>query len=160
MDTALSTELSALIGVVSTRKYTVTARDIKRFAQAIGDDDPLYFDEEYARKSKHGGIVAPYLFFQALTYDDAPVASLAADGSPPELNIPIPAERAVGGGSRYELFARARPGDEITVHSKLNKVYTKTGRSGLLYFIEVLTEFYNEAALLMARETATYIKRV
>ena len=142
------------------REYTVTARSIKRFAQAIGDNNPLYFDEEYAATTPYEGIVAPHLFFQSLTFDDPPADELSADGSPPELNVPVPAQRAVGGSSQYELYHRARPGDKVTVKSKLSNVYTKTGRSGVLYFIEILTEFFNANSQLMAKETATYIKRV
>lgn len=160
MDENISPEVRAMLGVESERLYTVTSINIKRFAQAIGDNNPLYFDEEYAAKTTYGGIVAPPLFFQSLTFDDVPVESLSADGSPVELNVPVPAKRAVGGSSQYELFIRARPGDEVKVVSKLNNVFTKTGRSGLLYFIESITEFRNKKNELMARETANYIKRI
>jgi acyl dehydratase len=36
-----------------------TASAIRRFADGIGDSNPLWRDEEYARKTRYGGIVAP-----------------------------------------------------------------------------------------------------
>ena len=148
------------IGQQSTRKYIVNERDIKRFAQAIGDNNPLYFDKEYAAKTRYGGIVAPPLFYQSLSYDDIPLSGLPSDNSPAELNIPLPATRTVGGSSEYEIFERAKPGDEITITTELKGVFTKEGRSGKLYFIEILTQFYLREHQLVAREIATFIKRL
>jgi acyl dehydratase len=91
-------------------RYTVTARDIKRFAQAIGETNPVHYDEELAKGTVHGGIVAPPLFCQSLTYEDAAVHELDPDGSPIELSAPIPARRVVGGSSEYRISRLVRPG--------------------------------------------------
>ncbi len=151
--------LQALMGREKVRHYVVTARDIKRFAQAIGSEDPLHFDEEYARASRYGAITAPPLFCQMFTFEDVPIGLLPADGSPLELDVPIPATRAVGGGSHYEVMARVKAGDVITVKTRLQDVSRREGRSGLLYFVVVETRFYNQDDALVAREVATYIKR-
>jgi acyl dehydratase len=148
-----------VIGIEKTCVYEVTARDIKRFAQAIGDEDPLYYDAAYAARTKHGGIVAPPLFGHAFAFEDVAVSELAPDGSPVEINVPIPAQRAVGGGSVYESFRRIRAGERITVKSRVKDIYTKDGKSGALYFIVVETAFYDDAGALVARETGTFIKR-
>lgn len=143
----------------TTRRVEVTARDIRRFAQAIGDDDPLYHDEAYARGTVHGGLVAPPLFCQSLTYADAPPAALPPDGSPLETAHPVPAERLVGGSSDYRIERLVRPGDVITVTTHPSRVTTKAGRSGTLYLIEVETEFTDAQGRRVASERATYIKR-
>src|SRR4030042_3409579 len=36
---------------------------IRRYAESVGDDNPLYNDEEYAKKTKYGGIISPPGFF-------------------------------------------------------------------------------------------------
>jgi acyl dehydratase len=159
METTATPDVLPLIGVPKVRYYDVTARDIRHFAQAIGEEDPIHFDEDYARTTKYGVIVAPPLFCQMLTFEDVPPQQLPRDGSPVELDIPIPAQRTVGGGSAYEIFQRVRVGDRITVKSMLRDVFTKEGRSGQLYFLVVETEFLNQKNELVARETATYIKR-
>jgi acyl dehydratase len=148
-----------LVGVEKTRRVQVTAHDIRRFAQAIGATDPVHYDEEHARTTRHGRIVAPPLFCQALTYDDVPVDQLGADGSPVEINVDIPAQRAVGGSSEYRINRLVGAGETITVASRLADVYAKQGRSGPLYMVVVETDFRDEEDELVASETATYIKR-
>lgn len=139
--------------------HTVTARDIKRFAQAIGATDPIHHDEAIAARSPHGGIVAPPLFCQSLTYEDVPVEQLGHDGAPVELTAPIPERRVVGGGSAYRIHRLVRPGDVITVRSRTKDVQVKQGRSGPLYLVVVETTFTDAAGALVAEETATYVNR-
>jgi hydroxyacyl-ACP dehydratase HTD2-like protein with hotdog domain len=76
------------------------------------------------------------------------------------MDVPVPAKRTVGGASSYEIFQRVRVGDQITVKSTLKDVFGKEGKSGKLYFVVVETEFSNQKSELVAKETATYIKRV
>ena len=47
------------------RVYEVEKGMIRRFVQAIDDPNPLWQDEEYANKSKYGGIIAPPTFVLA-----------------------------------------------------------------------------------------------
>jgi acyl dehydratase len=150
----------AMIGVKKTRTCEVTARDIKRFAQAIGESNPLHYDEAFAKQSRYGCIVAPPLFCQTLTFEDVPASELAGDGSPVEINVPIPAQRAVGGSSQYTVNRLVRAGDVITVTSQLKNIYTKPGKAGLLYFVVVETSFADRTGAPVANEVATYIKRV
>lgn len=160
MSDPIPAEARALIGVKKVRRCEVTRHDIKRFAQAIGASDRVHYDEAYARTTRHGAIVAPPLFCQSLTYEDVPPDQLPADGSPLELFVPIPAQRAVGGGSDYTIHRLVRAGEVITVTSQLKDVYTRQGKSGLLYMLVVETLFEDERGEPVAAETATYIKRV
>lgn len=160
MSDEIPDSVRALIGVEKTRQVPVTLRDIRRFAQAIGETNPVHHDEDYAKTTRYGQVVAPPLFCQSLTYDDVPLDQLGADGAPVELNVAIPAQRAVGGSSEYRIDRLVAAGEVITVVSKLHDVYTKQGRSGTLYMVVVKTDFFDEQALPVASETATYIKRV
>lgn len=157
---ALPREVVERIGRSRSWQVEVTRRDIRRFADAIGSTDPVHFDEAYARTTRHGGIVAPALFCQSLTYEDVPARELLADGSPRELDVPIPAKRAVGGGSEYTIYRPVRAGETITVTSTLKDVRTKEGRSGVLYLVTVETRFSDASGEPVAAEIATYIKRV
>lgn len=160
MNKDISKDVLAMIGKEKIRRYEVTKRDIKRFAQGIGETDPIHFDEDYAKSTKYGTIIAPPLFCQMFTFEDVPAEELPSDGSPIEIDVPVPAQRTVGGASSYEIFQRVKAGDQITVKSTLKDVLTKEGKSGRLYFIIVETEFSNQRNELLAKETATYIKRV
>ena len=159
MQATVPKEVLAMIGAEKVRQYDVTKRDIRCFAQAIGEADPIHFDEDYAKSTEYGAIIAPPLFCQTFTFEDVPLNQLPSDGSPIEMDVPVPAQRTVGGGSCYEFFRRVGVGDKITARSTLKDVFVKEGRSGRLYFIIVETEFSNHEEELVARETATYIKR-
>lgn len=148
----LAREVHAMIGSEKVRRYEVTERDIKRFAQSIGENALLVEDD--------GSLVAPALFCQAFMFEDVPIEELPPDGSPKELDVPIPAQRTVGGGSDFEIFGAVRAGDAITVKSKLKDVSVKQGKSGTLYLVVVETSFQNQHGEQVARETATYVKRM
>lgn len=148
---SISKEVQQLIGVEKVLSYEVTRRDIKRFAQAIGAGEPA--------QTSDGRLIAPPLFCQVFMFEDVPVDKLPPDGSPTELDVPIPAERAVGGGSNFEIAGQVLSGDVITVTSKLKDVSSKQGKSGTLYLVVVETSFHNQHGELVARETATYVKR-
>lgn len=133
------------------KSYLVTDRDIRRFAQAIGAGEP--------KKGADGRLIAEPLFCQVFMFEDVPVAELPSDGSPKEINVDIPARRTVGGGSDFEILGQVFSGDTISVRSNLKGVTEKAGKSGTLYLVQVQTEFTNQTGNLIARETATYVKR-
>jgi acyl dehydratase len=152
-------EARALIGKRTERRCEVTSRDIRRFAQAIGATDPIHFDEVYARSTRHESIVAPPLFCQMLAYEDVSPDRLPTDGSPVELRVPIPAQRTVGGASDFTVHRLVRAGETITVTTEFKDIYTKPGKSGLLYVVIVETRYEDANGSPIASETATYIKR-
>ena len=160
MSEVLSEQIRGLIGVEKTRRYLVTERDIKRFAQAIGETDPRHCDEAYARTTPEGTLVAPPLFCQTMTFEDLPAEQLPPDGSPIELDVPIDARRAMGGKSEYSVHRLVRAGEVVTVISTLKDVYSRQGSAGELFMIVVETRFLGQEGDPIASETATYIKRV
>src|SRR5579884_1325558 len=50
---------------MSVERFPVEAGHIMLFARSVGDPNPVYHDEEYARRSEVGGIIAPPTFVQA-----------------------------------------------------------------------------------------------
>jgi hydroxyacyl-ACP dehydratase HTD2-like protein with hotdog domain len=148
-----------LIGLEKVRNYEVTPRDIKRFAQAIGDSNPKYGGDDPGPPATCHPAVAPPLICQMFAFEDVGIQELPPDGSPAEINVPLPAVKTVGGGSVFEIFDRIRPGDRITATSKIADVYRKEGRSGTLFFVSVETTFHNQHQRMVSRETATFIKR-
>ncbi len=55
------------IGTPFTARDPVNQPMIRHWCDAMGDDNPVYTDEEAARRSVHGGIVAPPTMLQAWT---------------------------------------------------------------------------------------------
>lgn len=152
-------EAKAMIGKETTQVYRVTKRDIRRFAQAIDDPNPIYVDEEYAEATMYGCIIAPPLFCHAFAYDDSPASELREDGLPKDLETPLPTKRALGGGSSFEVGEPVRAGDVITVRKKITDIYKKQGKSGDLYFVILDNIYTNQNGQMVAHEKATYIHR-
>ena len=95
--------------------YEIEKGLIQRFAQAIDDPNPLWQDEEYARKSKYGGLIAPPALVIALGWDD-----FQADG---------PRARAgLHGGTELEYYQPIRAGDTITITNTLIDAQEKDSR--------------------------------
>lgn len=138
--------------------YQVTAKDIVRFAQAIGDVEikrqptPRSTDES-------GLMIAPTLFCQSLAYESVPVSLLPDDLSPIELHADTPTTKTVGGSSDYEFNQYVLEGDTITVTSGVRSIEKKEGRSGTLFLVKVETYFRNQFGEKVAKEVATYVKR-
>ncbi|MCS6927440.1 MAG: MaoC family dehydratase N-terminal domain-containing protein [Candidatus Binatia bacterium] len=140
----------------------VTPRDVKRFAVATDDLNPLYFDEEYARKSRYGGLLAPPLFYMAPLTDPVPESQLRPDGLPYEGKFPIPPTplpRLMDGGTEIEFFTPIRVGDTLTGRSKIVDIYQKDGRTGPLIFVVRETTYTNQRGEIVLVEKGTAILR-
>ena len=46
---------------------------IIKFAQAIGDESPVFNDEDAARQTKYGGLIAPPTFLRSMRLGEARV---------------------------------------------------------------------------------------
>lgn len=148
---ALPPEIWHRIGLTRRRRVEVTLRDIRRFAQAIGEPCPRPFE---------GHVEAPALFCQALMYEDVEPAELPPDGAPLEIDIGLPNARTVGGSSDFRIARRLRAGDVIDVESVVREIEVKKGRSGRLYLVSVETRFTDASREEVARELATYVQRI
>lgn len=114
-------------------EYVIDAGTIKLFADSIMDSDPLYQDEEYARTTKHAGIVAPPTFFGGATGLRLPKAG-GYRSNPPVNRLMPSGWTTVAAGDDFQFFAAVRPGDTLTCREKLVGAYEKPGRSGNLVF--------------------------
>jgi acyl dehydratase len=128
------------------RTYEVERGAIRRFAEAIGDPNPLYNSEVEARKTRFGGMVAPPTFYRSM---------MAAF---PELKIDMAGNRGLDGGSDWEYFEPIRTGDRITVQTKIADVRESEGRLGPMVFTTIETSYTNQFGQLCALQRATGIR--
>lgn len=162
----LTDEAKAFIGKEGSpvQGYPVAAHEIRRFCQAIDDLNPRYIDPEYAATTPAQGIVAPPLFVSIpFSRFDVPLSELRKDGVPvtPEGSLmpPIRAERQLAGGIELEFFMDVRPGDVLTLHTKIVDIYERPGKSGPMVFIIQETTFTNQRHERVAVERMTRIAR-
>ena len=118
---------------------------IIKFAQAIGDDNPVFNDEAAARETRYGGLIAPPTFLRS-------VAS-----SRPELPFDFPFNRRLDGGSEWEYFEPVRPGDRITAVARIEDISERTGRLGLMIIMSTVTTYRNQFDQVVATQITTGI---
>ena len=96
---------------------------VRKFAEAIGDPNPLYTDEAVARTSRYGGLIAPPTFPRTLEYGQIEGMGWPDAGM-------IHGEHGVSYASRPLLV-----GEELRCHTRLEDYYEKESRGGLLGFV-------------------------
>ena len=148
--------------VYPSHEFTVSVRDIQKYAGAVGETDAIHFDGDAARAAGFRDIVAPALFpyvIRMQAYGLVDRAQLEPDGSTAEDVPPLPTRRAMAGETTIELGAPVIAGDVITVEKRLMDLYEKEGRSGPLVFVDMEFTFRNQDDDLVARERFTRIYR-
>ena len=118
------------------RVMTVEAGHVRRFCEAIGDDDPRWHEE------------APPTFVVALGSETPPLAEALEYG-----------RGWLNGGDAFEYLEPVRIGDTITSRTSLVDVYEKQGGSGGLLFLITETEYVNQNGRVAVRIRGTRIRR-
>ena len=116
---------------------------IRRFAEAVGDPNPLWNDEAVARKSRYGGLIAPPTFLRSVRYDR------------PQLPYDTPFTRILDGGSEWEYLQPIRVGDRITTVARIADVSERAGRLGAMLFTILEISYTNQFGELVATQRST-----
>lgn len=95
---------------------------VRRFAEAIGDRNPLYVDEEVAGRSRYGGLIAPPTF--PVTFDYGTIEDIA-----------LPASGLILGGQALTSSRPLRVGERVLCHLALEDEFEKVSSSGTLLFL-------------------------
>ncbi|MBT9147600.1 MaoC family dehydratase [candidate division NPL-UPA2 bacterium Unc8] len=120
--------------------YEVCKEKIKEYARAVGDLNPLYLDEEQAKSSQYGRIIAPPLF--AAIYAREVLENWVLD-SELSLNLPM----IVHGEQEFEFFKVVKAGDVIATEGRIAEIYEKKG----LNFISLETISINQQGEVVTR---------
>ena len=157
--TLLTNEIRALEGC--TKVYTAPepfgAAAGRYFGLAIGDDNPLYSDADYARAQGLPGVTAPLtLVCETNQYANVPPDHEGYAGHTWDLDIP--GTRQVRGGNAYTFHRRLRPEDVVTATWRISSVTEKTTGSGTPMLLVGSTATYtNQDGDLLAENDETII---
>lgn len=123
---------------------------VMRFVEAVEDPNPLWQDEEYAKKTIYGGLMAPPNLLCTVI--------AGAGGGRLRVKSSTPRRGGVAGGDELELFQPVMVGDVITSRAKLIDIQERTGKDGTkrIYAI-VETTFKNQKGELVATDRSTSI---
>ena len=174
-DTYITDEARSYIGMESepvTAWESVEPGAVRRFVQAIMDDDPIYWDEEAATARGYDGPVAPPLYpgfaFRRPPGTPDPLDrvkenpnfdGIGGTGTGRLPTIPNLPPRTLNGGVEAEFLALARHGDRITAQSKYVDIYEREGRSGKMVFIVTETTYTNQDGQVLVKIRNTGIRR-
>ena len=132
----------------SAHEYEVGREKIREYAEAVGEENPIYFDSEAARAAGFRDVVAPPMF--AAVYSSRAVSEALFD---PELGIDF--SRLVHGGQEFVWREPVCAGDTIYTTAAVKDISEKGGMG--FYVFESVSE--NQDGEEVVRGTWTNIVR-
>jgi acyl dehydratase len=120
------------------RTIHITAEMIANYCVAVGETSPLYTDSDAARNGPYGCPVAPPSIVAAFGAGDS-VLRMISFGWP-----------RLAAGMDLESVAPIRPGDSLTISSRIEEFYEKTGRSGPRIFVVIWSTYRNQHGEVVA----------
>jgi len=159
MSTEKVTELVGKTG--ETRTMEVEKGAIRRYADAIEDENPLYWDEGYAKKTRYGDMVAPPGFFgwptkfkgvdmpafPELLQEMGGILAQAGYG------------RTLDGGMEYDFILPIRAGDTLKAAPEVASITERETKTGKMVFMVIETTYTNQNGELVAKARQTTIHR-
>jgi acyl dehydratase len=158
--TLLTEEIKSLIGseVSYTAPDEIGRASIRYFALAIGDDNPLYVDEDYARRNGYPSVIAPPTFIcETNQYMSRMPDDMGYIGH--RWEIPVEGCRQLRGGHEYEFFRSVLPTDRITATWRITAMQERMSSSGNpMLFVNSEATYTNQVGekLAVNRETLIY----
>jgi acyl dehydratase len=121
---------------------------IRRFAEALGDPNPIYTDEVAARAAGYTALVAPPTFAVALASNERFRHSLD-----------LGTRSILHGEQQFEYARPLVAGDRITVRSRVADVQERAGASGAMDVIVIEDEGRDEKGETVFKTRAMLILR-
>lgn len=137
----------------------VSRSDLRRMVLAIPDHGPIYWDEDFARKTRFGGLVAPPVYpveaFKVpphlpdqLTDTMKLDPNFSGSVGDPRLRIAGGSRRihpdlivSLNGGQEYEIFRLLRLGEKCKAQTRLVDIFEKQGAGGRFVVTVARTEY-------------------
>ena len=163
----LRRRLDALIGQPISSGQPVTSPDpvnvpmIRHWAYALSDFNPAYLDEDFAKKSRYGGIVSPPVMLQSWTMAPPKLEGIHERGGVPvelgENPLQFLADAGYTGivatNSEFEVERHPRVGDDITAETVFETISDeKKTAMGTGFFVTWLTTYCNQDGEVIGRQ--------
>ena len=118
----------------------VTKDLLVNYARGMGSVNPLFYDEEYARNTRYGGLIGFPTFLNVITHTSGtPVGGL-------------PGVQSFHAGNDWRWYHAIRPGDRIGTTYKPFNVQKKTSEyAGTLVVVTIDAIYYNQRNQMIGR---------
>jgi len=148
----------------------VEAGAVRRFAQAIMDDDPAYAPDAGAG-TRYGGPIAPPLFPHHMMRRPLGTPDLVQErASDPDFDGVVPGTGlppihalahlpVLNGGSEFEFFRYARHGESVSFRQRYAEIFEKASKKGTLIVVVIEGEIRTLAGELLLRSRRTLLRR-
>ncbi len=162
LDTLITDAMRACIGrqlPLHTIPEPIPSSDIRRYCQAVGDDNPLWWNDEVARAAGYRERRAPHLMITQMGWrlgDRDPESLDESEWS--GLVYPAGFTNFRNGGQEVEWLAPVYIGDLLSFQSRLTEIYARQGRMGPMIITKTETEIRNQDDIVVARTTRTGIR--
>lgn len=154
-ESVITDEMREAIGKESApTTLEVENTNCRMFARAVGHEDPIFYDEEYAKSKGYRNIVAPPGFFGTPTFKPGG----GRGEGPPGRGYSIPYKRVLNGGTEYEYFDTVCAGDTLTSTTKISGFTERTGSIGPMLITERETTYTNQDGKVVAKMDGTTIQ--
>ncbi|MEV6792694.1 MaoC family dehydratase N-terminal domain-containing protein [Streptomyces sp. NPDC051320] len=117
-----------------TTPYEVGREKIREFAEAVGDSNPAYVDQDAARELGHPDVIAPPTFVFSITFKAA-----GAVVDDPQLGLDY--ARVVHGDQKFVYRRPVRAGDRLTITSTIEAIKSLAGND----IIDIRGEVHDES---------------
>jgi acyl dehydratase len=162
-DSLIDAESAARVGTVAaTASGEVNRRDWQRWAAAVGDHNPLWFDAGFARANGYRDVICPPLYLQYAVLGVTALGGLRPDGSSGAVSggLAFPkAPRRMAGGESTTFHLPAYHRDEISMVRTIETIDQKHGRSGDFVLVTWRTVYRNQHDEVVAEATTSMIAR-
>ena len=108
-------------------KNTVERGAVKKFAEAINDLAPIYYDEDVGKNSRYKRNIAPPTF--PVTFDFGVI---------PNLNLPV--KGLIHGEQIYHYERPIFVGEDLYCYTEVKDYYEKSGGNGNMGFLVIRRE--------------------
>lgn len=148
-------------------KFPVEGTHIMMFARSVGDPNPIYYDEAYAKKTEVGHIIAPPTFPRSVAQFDPDYHLRPKPGekwfgsgkNPTGLTEPAKSTGGLHAEQHFEYHRHPKPGDILTVTTKPGKTWEKqSARAGKLTFTETIQEYRDQNGELVVTSRGVGVK--
>jgi acyl dehydratase len=140
----------------------VVRQEFQRWAAAVKDRNPLYFDAEFARAHGYRDVVMPPMYLSHVTHGVADLDTLRPDGipggGPGDLQLPG-CQRRMAGGENITFRHPVYDGDVLTSVRVIENIEEKNGRSGAFVLVTSRTTYVRQDGTTVAEAVSSMIAR-
>jgi hypothetical protein len=138
--------------------FPVELGSVMQFARAVGDPNPIYFDQTYARASEVGHVIAPPTWVESSAHFDENYRLRPSIGEPwfgsGKSSSGNPDSSSVGTGllgeQHYEYRRHVRLGEYLSMVQRAGRRWEREGRrGGVLQFTETISDYFDTSGELV-----------